>query len=113
MKPVVLLIGKLPHVIGNVAEQLDHLPIQWLGAHDQPEVVRQLETEPRIECVIMGAGLDDQIRGDLIGIIAALRPDVCIHLKDRASGPEGLVPFVERVVQMEVLDRPRSTAMAG
>ena len=103
MKPVVLLIGKLPHVIGNVAEELDHLPIQWLGAHDHSEVVRQLETEPRISCVIMGAGLDDQIRGDLIGIIASLRPDVCIHLKDRASGPEGLVPFVERVVQMEVL----------
>ena len=112
MKPVVLLIGKLPHVIGNVAEQLDHLPIQWLGAHDQPEVVRQLETEPRIVCVIMGAGLDDQTRGDLIGIIAALRPDVCIHLKDRSSGPEGLVPFVERVVQMQVLNHPQSTVPA-
>ncbi|MEX0301998.1 MAG: hypothetical protein AB3N24_06200 [Leisingera sp.] len=112
MKPVVLLIGKLPHVIGDVAEQLDHLPIQWLGAHDQPEVVRQLETEPRIECVIMGAGLDDQTRGDLIGIIAALRPDVCIHLKDRSSGPEGLVPFVEQVVQMRVLPQPqRAPAM--
>lgn len=113
MKPVVLLIGKLPHVIGNVAEQLDHLPIQWLGAHDQPEVVRQLETEPRIECVIMGAGLDDRIRGDLIGIIAELRPDVCIHLKDRASGPDGLVPFVERVVRMEVLPNHARTAAAA
>lgn len=112
MKPVVLLIGKLPHVIGNVAQELDHLPIQWLGAHDQPEVVRQLETEPRIACVIMGAGLDDRVRGDLIGIIAALRPDVCIHLKDRASGPEGLVPFVERVVRMQLLSPPQHMAVA-
>ena len=103
MKPLVLLIGKLPHVIGNVARELDHLPIEWLGAHDHPEVVRQLETEPRICCVIMGAGLDDQIRGDLIGVIAALRPDLCIHLKDRASGPYGLVPFVERVIAQDVL----------
>jgi hypothetical protein len=112
MKPVVLLIGKLPHVIGDVASQLDHLPIHWLGAHDKAEVLRQLETEPRIACVIMGAGLDDQTRGDLIGIIAARRPDVCIHLKDRASGSEGLVPFVERVVRMQLLSPPQHMAVA-
>lgn len=105
MHPVVLLIGKLPHVIGNVAKELDHLPIRWLGAHDHAETVRQLDSEPGIACVIMGAGLDDQLRGDLVGLIATLRPDNCIHLKDRASGPEGLVPFVERVVRMEVLER--------
>ena len=113
MKPVVLLIGKLPHVIGNVARQLQHLPIEWLGAHDHPEVVRQLETEPNISCVIMGAGLDDQIRGDLIGVIATLRPDVCIHLKDRASGPDGLVPFVERVVAGNVLNRSPQLSAVG
>jgi len=104
MKPVVLLIGKLPNVIGDVARQLDHLPIQWLGAHDQDEVRRQLDAESRIVCAIMGAGLDDRVRGEMVGIIAARRPDICIHLKDRASGPDGLVPFVERVVRHEVLE---------
>jgi hypothetical protein len=112
MHPIVLLIGRLPQVIGDVAQQLDHLPIQWLGAHDHAEVVRQLETEPRIACVIMGAGLDDVIRGDLIGIIASLRPDVCIHLKDRDSGPEGLVPFVERIVQKDLITLPEQLEMA-
>ena len=99
MNPVVLLVGKLPHVIGNVASELDHLPIRWLGAHDHGEVIRQLDTEPGIACVIMGGSLDDEIRGDLVGIIAQKRPDICIHIKDRASGPEGMVPFVERIVQ--------------
>ncbi len=104
MKPVVLLIGRLPNVIGNVAQQLDHLPIQWLGAHDQDEVRRQLDAEPRIACAIIGAGLDDKIRGEMVGIIAARRPDICIHLKDRASGPDGLMPFVARIVQHEILE---------
>lgn len=103
MEPVVLLVGRLPHVIGNVARELDDLPIRWLGAHDHAEVVRQLETEPGISCVIMGAGLDDNIRGDLIGVIASLRPDVCMHLKDRASGSEGMVPFVRQVVESRLL----------
>ncbi|WP_170406789.1 hypothetical protein [Ruegeria arenilitoris] len=104
MKPVVLLIGRLPNVIGDVARQLDHLPIRWLGAHDPDEVRRQLDAEPRIACAIIGAGLDDKVRGELVGIIAARRPDICIHLKGRASGPEGLVPFVERVVRHERLE---------
>lgn len=112
MHPVVLLIGRLPNVIGDVARQLEHLPIEWLGAHDHAEVVRQLETEPRIACIIMGAGLDDAVRGDLIGVIASLRPDLCIHLKDRASGPEGLMPFVERVVAQEVLPNQQIIAAA-
>lgn len=105
MKPVVLLVGRLPAVIGAAARSLEHLPVDWLGAHDEAEVIRQLETEPRISCVIMGAGLDDTVRGRLIGVIASRRPDICIHLKDRDSGPEGLVPFIEKVVAIEGLGK--------
>lgn len=104
MKPVVLLIGKLPGIVGHLAGELEDLPIRWLGAHDHGEVVRQLETEPEIACVIMGAGLDDDIRGDLVGIIAAVRPDLSIHLKDRASGPAGMATFVRRVVSGMILN---------
>ncbi len=103
MKPVVLLVGRLPSVVENVAIQLEDLPILWLGAHDRDEVIRQLDAEPNIRCVVIGAGLDDKIRGDLIGVIAARRPDLCIHLKDRSSGPEGMAPFVRRVVEIEAL----------
>ena len=106
MEPVVLLVGRLPDVIGNVARELDHLPIRWLGAHDHGEVIRQLDTEPGIRCVIMGAGLDDNIRGDLIGLIATRRPDICIHLKDRESGSAGMVPFVRQVVEGGLLCAP-------
>jgi hypothetical protein len=81
------------------------MPIRWLGAHNREEVIRQLETEPGIACVVMGAGLDDAIRGDLVGVIARRRPDVTIHLKDRASGPEGMAAFVRTVVEAIVLRR--------
>lgn len=103
MQPVVLLIGRLPDVVGNVAHELDHLPIQWLGAHNTAEVTEQLEAEPRITCAIMGAALDDHVRGEMIGVIAAHRPDICIYVKDRSSGPAGFLPFVQRIVEHEVL----------
>ena len=61
MRPVVLLVGRLPNVIANVAKQLEDLPVEWLGAHNREEVIRQLEMEPKIACVVMGAGLDDPI----------------------------------------------------
>jgi hypothetical protein len=105
MKPVVLLIGRLPGVIGSIAQELEGMPIRWLGAHNRDEVIRQLETEPEIACVVMGAGLDDAIRGELIGVIAHLRPDISIHLKDRASGPAGVASFVRTVVEAIVLKR--------
>lgn len=104
MRPVVLLVGKLPGIVGHLADELEDLPIRWLGAHDHGEVVRQLESEPDIACVIMGASLDDGIRGDLVGVIAALRPDISIHLKDRASGPDGMARFVRRVVSGMILN---------
>ena len=106
MKPVVLLIGKLRQVISEVPRQLDHLPVNWLGAHDHAEVMHQLENEPNIACAIIGGSLPDDVRGDLVAMIATRRPDICIHVKDRASGPEAMAGFVDRVVRMQfVRDR--------
>ena len=76
MKPVVLLVGRLPSVVDDVVQSLGDLPIEWLAAHDRDEVARQLDAEPNIVSVVIGAGLDDTIRGDLIGVIASRRPDV-------------------------------------
>jgi len=103
MKPVVLLVGKLPGVVGSIARELEDMPIRWLGAHDHGEVVRQLETEPGIECVVMGGSLDDTIRGDLVSMIAQIRPDLTIHVKDRTSGPDAMTDFVRRIVEAMVL----------
>ena len=98
MKPVVLLVGRLRDVIGATAKELDHMPVQWLGAHNREEVIEQLETEPKIACAIIGGSLDDHLRGELVSIIASKRPDICIYVKDRASGPSAFTGFVQRVV---------------
>jgi hypothetical protein len=103
MKPVVLLVGKLPGIAGRLEPALRDMPVEWLGAHDRAEVIRQIEAEPAIACVVMGGTLDDATRGELAGVIAERRPDLTLHLKDRASGPEGMPAFVRRVVEAMVL----------
>ena len=98
MKPVVLLVGRLPDILGRLGKDLQDLPVEWLGAHDRAEVAQQLEAEPRIVAAIMGGGYTDDLRGELIHEIVAVRPDVSIHIKDRASGPAGMAGFVRQVV---------------
>jgi hypothetical protein len=102
MKPIVLLVGRLPNIESKIGPELEDLPVEWLGAHNREEVVRQLDAEPNISVVEMGAGLDDHVRGELIGVIAHRRPDLTIHLKDRDSGPEGMAPFTRKVVEAMV-----------
>lgn len=102
MKPVILLVGRLRDVIANVAQQHSDLPVEWLGAHTLDEVREQLDAEPAIATVIIGGSLDDQVRGALVGLIAARRPDLNIHIKNRAAGPGGMAPFVRQVVQAEL-----------
>ena len=72
-----------------MASEFENMNTQWLGAHNREEVVAQPVIEPGIATMVIGAGLDDRLRGDLIGAIASLRPDLCIHLKDRNSGSTG------------------------
>jgi len=98
MKPVVLLVGRLRDVIGATAKELEHMPAKWLGAHTREEVLEQLEVEPQITCAIIGGTLDDRLRGDLVSIILSKRPDICVYVKDRASGPEAFTGFVKNIV---------------
>ena len=93
----ILLMGRLPDIVENVSRALDDMPVAFVGATSADEVKQKLEMHPEIALAVMGAGLDDATRGELIEIIAAARPDVTIHLKDRDSGPGGMSPFVRRV----------------
>ena len=103
MKPVVLVVGKLPGIADRMEAALSDLQVEWLGATNRDEAVRQLESETNTRAVVSGGTLDDRVRGDLIGAIASRRPDLSIHLKDRQSGPEGMPAFARKVVEGIVL----------
>lgn len=98
MKPVVLLVGKLPGIAARIQSALGDSHVEWLGARNRDEVIHQIEAEPNVRCVVIGGTLDDAVRGELIGVVASRRPDVTIHVKDRASGPEGMPAFVRKVI---------------
>ena len=58
-------------------------------------------TQPGVDTVITGAGLDLHIRLAAIEMIFQESDSISVHMKDFASGPEGFGPFANRVLSGE------------
>ena len=52
-----------------------------------------------LEVVIMGAGISLDDRLEIIQRIFELSDSTTVHMKDRASGQPGMMPFVNAVLQ--------------
>lgn len=97
----IILAGRLPSILSNLIQQLGRDDVNFLGATNAQELGRHLDNKD-VECVIMGGGLEDSIRAELCLLIWATRGDLPVHIKDRASGPEGMAGFVAAVLDQSV-----------
>ena len=61
------------------------------------DVVRSFE-EHQIDTVIMDAGIDLDVRLDVIRHVFTARDATTVHMKDRSSGRDGMMPFVNAVL---------------
>ena len=98
MTPRVLVMGRKPGIVEAVHEKFGAQPVTWAEAGTEADILQALQDYPDIRLAAMGAGLDDDTRGRPIAVIAAARPDVTIHLEDRASGPGGMAEFVVKLI---------------
>ena len=94
----ILLVGRLPGIVENMTKEIRMPNVSLYGATNAKEIRTQLEGQS-IDLVIMGGGLDDDQRGELCKLIMSIRDDLCIHLKDRASGPGGMANFIKGVIK--------------
>jgi hypothetical protein len=93
----VLLLGRNGIVIDDVQKQL-HLPdIQVFGGTGI-EDVRATFARTKIDHVIMGAGIDLETRLEIVREIFHLSETTAVHMKDVASGPQGMLPFVRSIL---------------
>jgi hypothetical protein len=51
-----------------------------------------------VDHVIMGAGIDLEARLQIIKHIFSVSTHTTVHMKDRDSGPQGMLPFVNGVL---------------
>ncbi len=99
MPLTVLLLGRTGMVVDDVRHQLDRGSDVHLIVGTGIDDVRAAFAEADIDHVIMGAGIDLETRLAIVREIFELSEKTTVHLKDRASGPEGFLPFAWAVLR--------------
>ena len=94
----VLLLGRTAMVLGDVRTALDVADVE-LFAGTTLEDVRATMDGHQIDIVIMGAGLDLETRLDIVRHVFSASTSTTVHMKDRGSGPTGMLPFVKGILE--------------
>jgi hypothetical protein len=102
MNKDVLLVGRRGIVLDEVPKALTAQDVTLFSATTLDDVRKVLDEYP-IDTVIMGAGIDLEMRLRIVRHIFEASNSTTVHMKDWDSGPEGFLPFVK-----EVLNEPAS-----
>jgi len=105
--PSILLLGRLPFDLASLGRQvdLDRFDVHTGTSLDE---ARAVLAEHPIEMVIMGAGLPLDVRLAVVEHVFSVSDSTTVHMKDRASGRSGFVPFLRTLLE----STRRSTAAA-
>ena len=105
MKKHVLLVGRTDAVLNDAREGVGAQDAVLFSATTLDEVRKVLNEHP-VDIVIIGAGLDLEVRLQIVRHILSVSSSTTVHLKDLDSGPQGMRPFVERVLKGFVDENP-------
>ncbi|QLY32716.1 hypothetical protein H0264_11085 [Nocardia huaxiensis] len=97
MTTTVLLLGLKASVVEEVRAGLD-IPNLEIRSGTSIEDLRETLAQLPVDHVVMGAGLDLEQRLGIVREIFETSDRTTVHMKDRASGPEGFLPFVQGVL---------------
>jgi DNA-binding response OmpR family regulator len=97
MNKDVLLVGRTSTVLDEVRKGLTAQDVTLFGATTLDDVHKVLDEHP-IDAVIMGAGIDLEMRLRIVRHIFEASDSTTVHMKDWDSAPEGFLPFVEEVL---------------
>lgn len=97
MEKRVLLIGRMPFEIDLWAKELAIPDVKLYAATHEAEVRALLAAKP-VDVAILGAGLALETRLAIVRHIFEVSDSTTVHMKDFASGREGMLAFVKGVL---------------
>lgn len=97
MNKNVLLLGRKSIIVEDVIRDLDMPHIQFFTGTNLDDVQRIIARH-HIHHVIMGAGIDIEVRLQITKTIFAHSDTTTVHMKDYASGAEGMMDFVDKIL---------------
>ena len=98
MSKNVLLLGRTAFALEHVQKSLSMQDVT-LFSGTTLEDVQKVFGERAIDIVIMGAGLGLEKRLEIVRHIFSVSDTTTVHMKDRDSGREGMIPFVKGILQ--------------
>lgn len=100
----VLIVGRLLDTVDETRSRVRCEGVVLHGATNLDEV-RQTLSLKRIDMMVVGAAIDIAERLAIARAAFEISEHITVHLKDKASGPSGFVPFVEQVIAARQLVR--------
>lgn len=97
MSKRVLLLVAMATTVDDVRQRLQIADVELLGGTGLDDV-RSAFADGDIDHVIIGAGLSLETRLAMIREVFQSSDRATVHLKDRLSGREGYLPFVQAVL---------------
>ena len=94
----VLLLGLRGVVVEDARAHLQMPDVDVYGG-GSIEDMRAIFAQTKIDHVIMGGGLDLELRLAIVREVFQLSNSTTVHMKDIDTGPQGFFPFVRAVLQ--------------
>ena len=92
----ILLVGKQ---LTSVPPQLTIKDAQFFAAPDLKTAQQVFEkNNTAIDIVIIGGGIELEKRLEIVRYVFTTSNTTTVHMKDWETGPEGFVPFINRVL---------------
>ena len=96
-KRTCLIIGRKNIVVDDVSRHITAKNVTFYTAINL-EQVKDIFNRHNIDVVAMGAGIDLPARLDIIKYIFETSDTTSVYLKDKASGPGGMLPFLNQIL---------------
>lgn len=95
----VLLLGRLEFDMPNFQKGVSAKDVKLFGGSSIEDVKSVFdETDAQIDIVIMGAGIDLEKRLEIVEYIFNASKGTSVHMKDKNSGRQGMLPFVNNIL---------------
>lgn len=95
MEPRILLIGRNQSTLDVLIDELKRYGRDVAGTTHHETLVQWVD-EKRLDFVVIGGGLDDTARAEVVALIQSASPGLPVHLLPRTPGssPASVIPFV-------------------
>jgi hypothetical protein len=95
----ILIVGRLQSNIPT-AKETGFKNVELFSATNLEEIKSAFaKNNHHIDIVILGAGIDLEARLEIVRYIFTTSNETSVHMKDRATGPEGFLPFIKDVLK--------------